>query len=122
MEIKVNVDFSDRAFAILEALLGAIKAPQPQPESPPTAQAPLAPQPPAPVQPQAPQQTPQVPTATAEYTLDDLMRAAAGVRDAGRMGELSGLLTKYNIPAMNSLQPAQFGSFAADLRALGAQL
>lgn len=56
------------------------------------------------------------------YSLDDIMRAAAQLMDAGRMTDLQALLPKYNVVSVNMLTPEKLGAFAADLRALGAKL
>jgi len=59
---------------------------------------------------------------TPEYTLDMLARAATPLLDAGKQDELIALLQRYGVPAMTSLQKDQYGAFATDLRALGAQI
>ena len=82
-------------------------------------QAPVNPVPvavaPAPVNP--------VPIASApSYTLDMLARAGAILAQAGKMDQAMALLTKYGIATVSQLKPEQYGAFAAELRALGAQL
>ena len=63
-----------------------------------------------------------VPTGAPTYTLDMIARAGAALVDAGKMDALCGLLAKYGVEALTALDPAQYGNFANDLRALGAQL
>ena len=63
-----------------------------------------------------------VPTRAPTYTLDMIARAGAALVDAGKMDALCGLLAKYGVEALTALDPAQYGNFANDLRALGAQI
>lgn len=63
-----------------------------------------------------------VPTGAPHYTMDMLAVAGTALIDAGRMGELCGLLAKYGVESVTALNPAQYGAFATDLRALGAQI
>ncbi len=63
-----------------------------------------------------------VPTSAPAYTLDMISRAGAALLDAGKMNEVCGLLAKYGANAITALNPAQYGAFANDLRALGAQI
>lgn len=63
-----------------------------------------------------------VPTGAPTYTLDMIARAGAAFVDAGKMDALCGLLAKYGVEALTALDPAQYGNFANDLRALGAQI
>ena len=63
-----------------------------------------------------------VPTRAPTYTLDMIARAGAALIDAGKMDALCGLLAKYGVEALTALDPAQYGNFANDLRALGAQI
>lgn len=78
----------------------------------PVAQAPIA---------QAPV-APAVPTGAPTYTLEMIARAGTALVDAGKMDALCGLLAKYGVEALTALDPAQYGNFANDLRALGAQI
>ena len=98
--------------------------PMPAPVAP-TAAAPVAPAAPipapapvAPVAPVAPtaQATPQAP----KIDMDALSRAGAGLINQGKVAEVMALLPKYNVQAVNLLDPSQYDAFAADLRALGA--
>ena len=63
-----------------------------------------------------------VPTGAPTYTLDMIARAGAALVDAGKMDALCGLLAKYGVDALTALDPAQYGNFANELRALGAQI
>lgn len=83
--------------------------------------APTAPAPAAPVIPAAPA-TPAVPVTAPTYTLDQIARAGAALVDAGKMDQLLALLGKYGVAAVTQLAPEQYGSFATELRALGAQI
>lgn len=97
--------------------------PAPAPVTPPPA--PAAPvTPPAPAPAPAPQTAaPVMPVAGAPtYTLDQISKAGAALVDAGKMEPLLALLTKYGVQAITQLQPAQYGAFATELRALGAQI
>ena len=97
--------------------------PAPAPVTPPPA--PAAPgTPPAPAPAPAPQTAATVmPVAGAPtYTLDQISKAGAALVDAGKMEPLLTLLTKYGVQATTQLQPAQYGVFATELRALGAQI
>ncbi|MCI8917090.1 MAG: hypothetical protein HFF26_10590 [Oscillospiraceae bacterium] len=66
---------------------------------------------------------PAVPVAGAPtYTLDQISKAGAALVDAGKMEILLGLLARYGVQAVTQLAPEQYGSFATELRALGAQI
>lgn len=66
---------------------------------------------------------PAVPVSSAPtYTLDQISRAGASLIDAGKMEQLLGLLGRYGVQAVTQLQPEQYGAFATELRALGAQI
>ncbi len=105
-------------------------APVAAPAANPAPVAPVAPTPtPAPVAaapaPVAPVQTapaPAVPVTAPTYTLDQIAKAGASLVDAGKMEQLLGLLTKYSVQAVTQLMPDQYGAFATELRALGAQI
>ena len=86
-------------------------------------QTPTVPQatPATPITPTAPV-APTVPTAAPKYTLDMIANAGTALIDAGRMGDLTALLAKYGVEALTALNPAQYGTFANDLRALGASI
>lgn len=66
---------------------------------------------------------PAVPVAGAPtYTLDQISRAGASLVDAGKMQQLLELLGRYGVQAVTQLKPEQYGAFATELRALGAQI
>jgi hypothetical protein len=65
---------------------------------------------------------PAVPVAAPSYTLDDLARAGGALLQAGKAAEAQALLPKYGIRYLNELKPEQYGAFAIELRALGAQI
>ena len=96
------------------------QTPTPAPAAPVAAPAPNAGQTSA-----APGNTPAptVPVAGAPtYTLDQISRAGASLVDAGKMQQLLELLGRYGVQAVTQLQPEQYGTFATELRALGAQI
>ena len=76
---------------------------------------------PQPVEPEAPK-APVAPAPT--YTLEQVSRAGAELisADSGKLPQLGELLQKYGVPAVSELKPDQLGSFATELRALGAQI
>lgn len=61
-------------------------------------------------------------TGAPTYTLDQISRAGASLVDAGKMQQLLELLSRYGVQAVTQLQPEQYGAFATELRALGAQI
>ena len=66
---------------------------------------------------------PAVPVAAAPtYTLEQLSTAGVSLVDAGKLDQLQELLKRYGVLAVTQLQPVQYGAFATDLRALGAQI
>lgn len=86
-------------------------APAPAPAAPPVAPTPTAAAP-----------TSAVPVTAPTYTLDQIAKAGANLVDAGKMEQLLALLTKYGVQAVTQLTPDQYGAFATELRALGAQI
>lgn len=73
--------------------------------------------------PAAPAPAPTIPvTGAPTYTLDQISKAGAALVDAGKMEPLLALLTKYGVQAITQLQPTQYGIFATELRAIGAQI
>lgn len=145
MEMTIKVEAPALAAAI-EKLAAAITPPDPsiltpdeprQPVAAPVAppQTPVAPsQPPvaapvptaAPVAPATPATpaapAPSIPVTAPTYTLDQIAKAGAALVDAGKMEQLLALLGKYGVAAVTQLTPEQYGSFATELRALGAQI
>lgn len=88
----------------------------------PAAAPPVAPAPAA-VPPAAPATAPAaVPTGAPTYTLDALARAGATLAQSGKMQEALALLARYGVQTVNQLKPEQYGAFATELRALGAQI
>jgi hypothetical protein len=56
------------------------------------------------------------------YTLDQLAKAGAALASSGKMEDALALLAKYGVQTVNQLAPEQYGAFATELRALGAQV
>ena len=144
MEINVRIETPDLSAAILklaEAIAPkAVTTPVEQPALP-TAPAPVTPAPttpaPAPGPAAAPVPTagpsaatapgntpaPVVPVAAApSYSMEQIATAGAALVDAGKRDQLLELLGRFGLQAVTQLQPAQYGVFAAELRALGAQI
>lgn len=140
LEMKITIEAAELAVAV-EKLADAIRGnPNILPLDPPQVQTPVpvapvpasvavptqppampVPTPPPASVPAAP--TPALPVASApSYTLDQISKAGAALVDAGKMEPLLALLTKYGVQAITQLQPAQYGVFATELRALGAQI
>lgn len=92
---------------------------QPPVATPAAAPVPVAPAPVVPAPSAAPAA---VPTAAPTYTLDALARAGAALAQAGKMNEAMAVLAKYGVQTVNQLKPEQYGAFATELRALGAQI
>lgn len=144
MEINVRIETPDLSAAILklaEAITPkAVAAPVEQPAIPtvpaPTTPAPTTPAPtPGPIAPPVPTAGPSaamvpgnapapvVPVAAApSYSMEQIATAGAALVDAGKRDQLLELLGRFGVQAVTQLQPAQFGVFAAELRALGAQI
>ena len=122
-DINVKVDVSIPDIQLLAAVVGKLMqgpssdscgsckchtaepvAPAPQPAEPEAPKAPVAPAP--------------------TYTLDQVSRAGAELisADSGKLPQLRELLQKYGVPAVYELKPDQLGSFATELRSLGAQI
>ena len=149
MEMKITVEAPDLAASILKLAKAIASGPDPDiltpdeplpvasyPTAPAPAPAPAAPVSPAPVTPtQTPAPTPTPPVAAPAPTvgqttappgntppLDQISRAGASLVDAGKMQQLLELLGRYGVQAVTQLQPEQYGAFATELRALGAQI
>ena len=100
-------------------------APAPVPAPVPVPSAPLpAPEPvPVPVAPMpAPEPVAPVPAPATNITLQQIARAGASLVDRGKKAEVIGVLRRYGVQAVTQLKPEQFGQFAGELRALGAQI
>ena len=63
-----------------------------------------------------------VPTAAPAYTLEMIATAGTALIDAGKMEPLTDLIARYGISSITELDPSQYGAFATELRALGAQI
>lgn len=138
MEMKITVEAPDLAASIIKLAEAIASGPDPNlltpdeprpvatyPTTPPPAPPVEAPAPPAGPTSAAPGSTPApaVPVSSAPtYTLDQISRAGASLVDAGKMEQLLGLLGRYGVQAVTQLQPEQYGAFATELRALGAQI
>lgn len=94
-----------------------VAAPAPAPAPAPTPAAP-----PVTPMPTTAAPAPAVPVTAPTYTLDQIAKAGANLVDAGKMEQLLALLTKYGVQAVTQLTPDQYGAFATELRALGAQI
>lgn len=138
MEMKIKIDVPELVAAV-EKLAAAIDKTALNITVPnegtlnfnmPAGNAPAAPVPvqtasvptPAPVAAPAPAPAPAVPVTAPTYTLDQIAKAGANLVDAGKMEQLLALLTKYSVQAVTQLTPDQYGAFATELRALGAQI
>lgn len=101
-----------------------VAQPAPAPVAPPpvaVAPAPAA-TPPAPAEP-TPAPPAAVPVAAAPtFTREQIMTAGAALIDAGKMNELMGLLNTFGVQAVTQLKQDQLGTFATELRKLGAQI
>lgn len=135
MEMKIKIDVPELVAAV-EKLAAAIDKTALNITVPnegtlnfnmPAGNAPVAPAPvqtaptPAPVA-TAAAPAPAVPVTAPTYTLDQIAKAGANLVDAGKMEQLLALLTKYGVQAVTQLTPDQYGAFATELRALGAQI
>lgn len=63
-----------------------------------------------------------VPTAAPTYTQEQLAVAATQLIDAGKRGEVIGLLTAFNVQALTQLPEEQYAAFALALRERGAKI
>ena len=99
--------------AVVEEPLKADSSKTPQAAPEPAA---IAPEPGASVQVPEPELEPKT------LDLDTISRAGAALIDQGKMQDVLQLLQRYNVMAVNQLDPSQFPAFADDLRALGASI
>lgn len=129
MEMKIKIDVPELVAAV-EKLAAAIDKTALNITVPnegtlnfntPAGNAPVAPAPVTPM-PTAAAPAPAVPVTAPTYTLDQIAKAGANLVDAGKMEQLLALLTKYGVQAVTQLTPDQYGAFATELRALGAQI
>lgn len=126
MEMKIKIDVPELVAAV-EKLAAAIDKTALNITVPnegtlnfnmPAGNTPVAPAP----MPTAAAPAPAVPVTAPTYTLDQIAKAGANLVDAGKMEQLLALLTKYGVQAVTQLTPDQYGAFATELRALGAQI
>ncbi len=68
------------------------------------------------------QTTAPVATQIEQITVDAISRAGAALIDMGKMTQVIAVLQKYGVTTIMQLNPAQYPSVAADLRALGADI
>lgn len=136
MEICVKIPALDRLCGILEgwgkaapAAVQAVQevtrkvtAPEAQkgPQEPPKAAVEQVPTP-APKQAEAKPQEATDPKAP-EVTMDALQRAAAQMRDEGKLQAVTGLFPEFGIRKLSDLKDDKLTEFAARLRAMGAAI
>ena len=65
------------------------------------------------------QQAAPVPTAAPAYTIEEILKAAQGVADAGGTEALRGLLSEFGVIGVRDLSGDQLGAFAMRLREIG---
>ncbi len=128
-EVKITIEAKDLACAIekLADAIGGRALPIPEAkvaEATPEQMPEPAPIPePTPTPAPIPEPTPApMPAPAPVIDLDTISRAGAGLVDQGKMAEIMAVLKKYNVMAITQLTPEQFPAFAADLRALGANI
>lgn len=139
MIIKINIE-AESVEELQEALAGLSQKPvnfatgaestgattvQTEPETQQVTMTPAEPEKPAEAPQDAPELgAPQYGDPAASPTIDQI--AAAGAKlldeDANKMSALLDLLGKYSVQAITQLKPEQLAGFAADLRALGAEV
>lgn len=119
--LNVNMPTSTAPAAPAVPTTPVAPAPTAAPTAPPEASAPAAVPTAISAAPTAPA-APSVPVTAPTYTLDQIAKAGASLVDAGKMEQLLAMLTKYGVQAVTQLTPDQYGAFATELRALGAQI
>ena len=98
-------------------------APQPAPVAPVPKPQPVPTAAPMPTPAPAPQPVQAAPEPQQKaITIDMLAAAGAPLVDQGKMQQLMALLNKYGVQAITQLTPDKYDAFAADLRAIGAQI
>lgn len=120
MEIKIT--FTQEDFRNQPEIISLLEKLAHVPEKGTDMPAPTMPAPVVPLAQPVEPTAPAVPTAAPQYTLEMIAKAGTALVDAGKMDDLCNLLAKYNVDALTSLNPAQYGAFATELRALGAQI
>lgn len=120
IEMTGAAKYSPAAAQVLAEKVSEPAAPAPVPTAPmPVPNVPTpAPATPAPTPAPTPVPVAQQPA----ISLDDIARAGAQLRDAGKMADIFGLLQEFGIQSIQQLQGDAVGRFAARLRALGAQI
>ncbi|MBQ8511345.1 MAG: hypothetical protein IJ497_01915 [Clostridia bacterium] len=99
--------------------VSAVEQAAPAPVTEPAVEEVAAPATPAPVLPQIPAADP---APMKKYTREEIATAGSALVTQGKMNELLALLQKYGVQSVAQLGEAQYGAFAADLKALGAAL
>ena len=134
MEITLHVDIPalDRLAKALEgrpienaavAALPAAEATQAAVEVPQAAaEAPQAVVEAAPAEEPAPKEEPKEEPKAAAYTLDQVQRAAARMRDQGKLGAVTGMFDEFGIKKLSDLKGENLQDFAQRLIGLGASL
>lgn len=75
-----------------------------------------------PTQEPAPTQPEPVASPAPALTVNDLMRAAAALRDQGKLAAVTGLFPQFGIKKISDLAEDQLGEFADHLRKIGAKI
>lgn len=126
LEMKITITAADLAAAInnlAAALSGSKTLPDDRKETPVPVADSTQPVPLATTKNETiPTADPIVPTAAPQYTLEMIATAGASLVDAGKMDALCSLLDRYGVDNITALNPAQYGAFATELRALGAKI
>ena len=75
-----------------------------------------------PTQEPAPTQPEPVASPAPTVTLEDLMRAAAALRDEGKLQAVTGLFPQFGVKKLSDLKENQLNEFADHLRKMGAKI
>lgn len=75
-----------------------------------------------PAQEPAPAQPEPVASPAPTVTLEDLMRAAAALRDEGKLQAVTGLFPQFGVKKLSDLKENQLNEFADHLRKIGAKI
>ena len=127
IDVKVTIDLADRLVSLFQSVTqcrtelaasAAVPAPtqgakpEPPKEEPAPAVSPAVVEPPvAPVTSEAP-----------AYTLEQIAKAGAALRDAGRLNDLKALLNAFGVSAITQVPNERYAEFAASLRSMGANI
>lgn len=131
LTIKVDIPALDRLAAALEArnLLRAAREPQATPVQVASAPQQAAPEPareepaPSPAPATEPAPAPQVtPEVAPVITLDAVQRAAAQLRDQGKLKAVTDMFPEFGIKKLSDLKGDKLAGFADRLREMGAKL